>query len=179
MADQLRWFKIWTSAPRDADLRALSLENFARWVLLGLYVREHGEKGRVVLRAPCRALTDMLRMSLRAPLEHRWTHLIKTLRKFPNVQVDGDGATVTVTISNWAKYQDDTSWKRMQEYRLRQKEERNANRNEDRNRSDAQTRRDETVTPLIPPSGSEQKGRKDHDPGCQCAGCTGVNRGGP
>jgi len=155
MSDQLRWFKVWTSAATDPDLRALGLQDFARWVLFGLYVREHGERGRIVLRSPGLELVQRLKTRTRTPLQSRWLSLIKTLQKFPNVTVDpldGAGDAVTVTIRNWAKYQEDTSWKRQREYRERRNADRHADRHADRNadsnESDARTRGDGSTPSL-------------------------------
>jgi hypothetical protein len=160
MADQLRWFKVWTSAATDADLRALSLENFARWVLFGLYVREHGDQGSLTLSRPAVEVVLRLRIRSRTPQQSRWSCLIKLLKTFPNMTVKGDDDTVTVTFDNWRKYQEETSWQRMREYRQRRNADRNADRNDPRNESDARTRGDGTVTPL-PPSSPPPNGTPD------------------
>src|SRR3990167_4705339 len=42
MADQGVWFKLWCSALADPDLSNLCLEDFARWAILGTYIKAHG-----------------------------------------------------------------------------------------------------------------------------------------
>ena len=77
MADQGRWFKLWVTAADDPDLSNLSLEDFARWCLFGLYMKSHGDDGSIALTAPSRALCERLRLpSFRA--------LVDALRRFPN-----------------------------------------------------------------------------------------------
>jgi len=169
MSDQLRWFKVWTSAARDADLRALRLEDFARWVLFGVYVIEHGTRGRVVLHYPSKGVLDHLRITYSTTsLKGGWERLLSLLQRFPNMTIERDGDTVTVAFRNWRKYQEDTSWKRMKEYRERRgrerNEERNGGRNEESNESDARPGGAGLVSPLSPLSPPTQI-RHDWPPG--------------
>jgi hypothetical protein len=77
MADQGRWFKLWCSAATDPDLSNLSLEDFARWCLVGVYLKEHGDEGKVILRPPATALRRQLRLP-------SFTALVDAFRRFPN-----------------------------------------------------------------------------------------------
>lgn len=129
MGDQLPWFKLWCSVMQDRDLQDLSLEDFGRWCLFGVYLKQHGRNGVVTLRPPARSLCSLLRvMSFDA--------LLDVLRRFPNCIVDCAGrrdddgvqaphvATdeqVTVGWRNWRKYQVDSSAARMRRLRKRQR----------------------------------------------------------
>ena len=49
MGDNLKWFKVWTSITDDPDFLEMTLESISRWVLLGAYIRKHGDNGKISL----------------------------------------------------------------------------------------------------------------------------------
>lgn len=104
MADQGSWFKLWIGADDDPDLGNFSLQDFARWCKFGLYLKKYGTSGTVQLTAPCRALQHKFELS-------SFDEIIDVIRRFPNCIVKGGETIVTVTWSNWHKYQADTSGK--------------------------------------------------------------------
>ena len=60
MADQKRWFKVWTTILHDPDFRTMPVEDVGRWVLLGALIAAHGDYGGV--RIPrLRYLTELFK----------------------------------------------------------------------------------------------------------------------
>ena len=111
MADQGRWFKLWVTADDDPDLSCLSLEDFARWCLFGIYLKKHGTDGVVTIHDPCPALVSRFR-------SRDYADAVDTIRKFPNCAVTGE-TKLTVTWRNWSKYQGDFSTDRVARFRQR------------------------------------------------------------
>lgn len=107
MADNLRWFKVWTSITDDPDFLEMELEDIGRWVLLGAYIGKHGEKGKLKLSE--KALCQLLRC----------TDVNVTITKIHNVlkQRDISNAVDIVTFKNWHKYQVDSSAERVAKFR--------------------------------------------------------------
>lgn len=120
MADQRPWWKLWVSALSDDDLQSLSLEDWARWAMLGAHLKLHGEGGAMTCRRPGRALAKLWRTP-------RWDSLLGIARRLPGVVVkvhegpEDDPACVVISMPNWKKYQDDTSRERMRNLRERAK----------------------------------------------------------
>jgi hypothetical protein len=146
MADQLRWWKLWTTALDDPDLANLSMEDCWRWAALGVLLRAHGEGGTATWRRPGHALAKAWRTT--------WRRLPKIARRLPGVEVTDTADTITIRMRNWHKYQEDSSAQRTRAWRERR-------RNGDgwptvtrdgqpSSRETEQTRRDETVPPLVP-----------------------------
>jgi hypothetical protein len=106
MADNGKWFKVWTSILADPDFQALSLDQIARWVLLGAMTKLVGTRGVLTLPPgpPPRHLAELLRCPP-ADLEG-------VLNALPNVSVtpsqNRHGARA-VTFANWIKYQEDST----------------------------------------------------------------------
>jgi len=109
MGDAGRWWKLWTTAPTDEKLADLSLEDFARWCLFGIYLKTHGTQGTIVLSPPCKTLCDWFRV-------RDFAGVLSVIAQFPNCTVTGV-TTVTVTSRNWSKYQGDFSGDRVRKYR--------------------------------------------------------------
>lgn len=109
MADQGRWFKLWVTADDDLHLSNLSLDDFARWCLFGIWLKKHGTDGSVSLVSPCNALMQKFRVD-------SFDAVLDVLRKFPNCSVSL-GTNPTVTWDNWAKYQGDFSSDRVRKFR--------------------------------------------------------------
>lgn len=116
MADQGVWFKLWCSALSDPDLANLSLADFARWCILGTYIKAHGTAGELRLTAPARALSGLLQVGDFAALQ-------EVFHRLPNVCMEKDNSAVSsetvliVSLRNWAKYQGDYSTHRVRKFR--------------------------------------------------------------
>lgn len=130
MGDQLRWWKLWTSALGDPSLEALTLEDWARWARLGALTTTHGDHGRYHACYPARALVATLRVgghegSSRHGSAWCWKTLLATLRRLPGLVVVEDGSgksrSLTITWTNWRKYQEDSSTQRMRTWRANQR----------------------------------------------------------
>ena len=102
MADNKKWFKVWTSILADPDLWTLSLEDIGRWAMLGALTALHGANG--VITTSEKALSTFLRCT--------GTEVENTLLALHNVSVEyvkNSNGTFTVTILNWQKYQEDST----------------------------------------------------------------------
>jgi uncharacterized phage protein (TIGR02220 family) len=144
VADQGTWFKLWISALSDPDLANLSLEYFARWCILGTYIKAHGTAGRLRLTAPARALSGLLQVG-------DFVALQEVFHRLPNVITEKGNQTVspetilTVTLRNWSKYQGDYSTARVRKFREMKRSKRRGE----------ESRREETrsIPPISPPNG--------------------------
>jgi hypothetical protein len=117
MADNGRWFKVWTAILGDPDFQGLSFDDRGRWVTLGALTKLSGERG--VLQASGPGIAAVARTLGCEPGE-----LVEVLGRLPNLSVtlvekaahDGtnrvngsDGVTLTIAWRNWRKYQEDTT----------------------------------------------------------------------
>ncbi|MBF8297387.1 MAG: hypothetical protein HW395_44 [candidate division NC10 bacterium] len=116
MADQGVWFKLWISSLADPDLSNLSLEDFARWAILGTYIKAHGTAGALRLTAPARALCGLLRVPDFAALHALFHRLPNVVEESENCN-GGPETNLTVSFRNWAKYQGDYSTHRVRKMR--------------------------------------------------------------
>ena len=105
MADQKRWFKVWTSITSDDDFdpsRPNGLLSLGRFTILGAYTALHGERG--VLKIMPDTLLRLLNV----------TELV-TVRgdlAFKNVSFEegkNHHGKITVTWAKWVKYQEDST----------------------------------------------------------------------
>ncbi len=117
MADQGRWYKLWCSALDDPDLDNLSIADFGRWAKLGTFIKAQGNKGSITLKPPARSLCAMMQVE-------SFDGLIECIKRLPHCLVRGDENStvsnetiVTVTFSNWTKYQGDFSTDRVVKHR--------------------------------------------------------------
>lgn len=115
MADNLKWFKVWTHLINDPHFFELSLADMGRWTLLGAYIAQHGVKGRLRIPPQATRLCQILRCDR--------TALKGVLNVLPNVSFEEgtkDNDDSTVIMENWLKYQiDSTIYQRVK--RLRDK----------------------------------------------------------
>ncbi len=111
MADQGRWLKLWVSALSDPDLDNLSLEDFARWCKLGLYVKLHGTEGSLRIPPPADGLCFALKVD-------GYSALRELLERLPGYNVTGVTNAI-VSCPNWLKYQGDFSRDRVAKFRDR------------------------------------------------------------
>lgn len=147
MADQGRWFKLWVTAPYDPDLGSLSLEDFARWCLFGIYLKTHGTNGAVSLVEPALPVQQMFRVT-------SFSCVLDVLKRFPNCAlhpVTNSTVSYRVEWSNWAKYQGDFSTDRVKRHREKiRKVKRSKKRGEEKRR---EKKRKEETPPSSPPAG--------------------------
>jgi len=139
MADQGRWFKLWVTADDDLHLSNLSLEDFARWCLFGIWLKKHGTDGSVSLIEPCTALVQKFRVA-------SFSDVMQVIVKFPNCSVSL-GTNPVVTWDNWSKYQGDFSTPRVKRFR---EVKRSKKRGEEKRR-DEKREEQETLGPVVWP----------------------------
>lgn len=123
IADKIPWCKFWHSCLSDPSLEELELHQWARWARLIIFVRGHGDNGKLHLEPPARALQNVLRV-------RSYEELIATIRLFKNVSLavtDKDTLRNTITeplrsyfmnVRNWYKYQGDDSKERVRKWRV-------------------------------------------------------------
>lgn len=112
MADQKRWFKVWTSLLVDMD--AMPAADVGHWVRLGCRIALVGTRGSVVFDSWSHVAT-FFRVTV--PRSH------DLLQRLPGVVVDDNGK-VTVTMLNWKRYQEDsTAAERMKRLRSKKRGE--------------------------------------------------------
>jgi len=142
VADQKKWFKVWTSILDDPHFQELSLEDIGAWVLLGAMTAKVGNRGVLAVPGAGRRLREVVRQD---DIEH-----VKTLvSRLPSVQFGGvehANGEPAVTWKNWRKYQEDTSIA-VRVSRLRSKR-----RGEERRREEK--RREEPPSPPVLHSGA-------------------------
>lgn len=121
MADQGLWFKLWLGFDEDPDLGNLNDKDLLSWILLGCYLKKHGNEGMTCLSKPAVALQRKMRIE-------GYENLLTTLLKFPNIEVhekqkDATDGPVALTVEwkNWHKYQSDYSTIRSRLFRDRQR----------------------------------------------------------
>lgn len=127
MADQGIWFKLWDGWENDADLANLSKEDLLHWVLLGGYLKKHGNNGMTCITKPALALQRKFMVG-------SYEEVIKIVKKFPNCVLEEkqktihengvtnmvtDTTIITLRWRNWRKYQGDSSKHRTRDYRSR------------------------------------------------------------
>lgn len=147
MADQRPWIKLWKSFRSDPDIKRLGVEGMGRWMLLLLFVAEHGREG--VWSGPMHSLVHALTFTGNGERARRRAG--QFLARLPGVTVTVKGVatgwpqggherapehtvstpiehgeqgslthdplTVTVTFRNWAKYQESNSVHRTRRWR--------------------------------------------------------------
>lgn len=105
MADQKRWFKVWESSSSDPSLDNLANDQYGIYIKLGAFIAVHGVNGSITLEPPQRSLCARLQVE-------NWEALVGTVRCLPHVIISGQNSghgEVTVTYTNWYKYQVDTT----------------------------------------------------------------------
>ncbi len=114
MADNKRWFKVWTSILSDPDFDDLENHTIGIWVRLGALIAKHGEKGVIVVSK--NQIIKRLGISVEDLFKVE-SELLKI-----NVQIkDNCNGTIFVIMKNWSKYQvDSTSYERVKRFRQNQ-----------------------------------------------------------
>jgi len=130
MADQGLWFKLWLGFHEDPHLGNLSDKDLLSWILLGCYLKKHGNNGIIQMEKPARALQNAMRLD-------SYESLIQVLQKLPNICAREEQKNATLGIvtlfiewQNWHKYQGDYStirsirWRDRQRFKRRREEKR-------------------------------------------------------
>lgn len=129
MADQRRWFKVWTSIVANGVFAEMSLEDIGRWTLLGAATALDGDRGMLQVPGEGKELCRLLRVpDLEAAKE-----ALKRLRSVEFEEGQNRNDAGTVTWRNWRKYQEDTTG------RERQQTSRSKRRGEERRREEKKT----------------------------------------
>ncbi len=111
MADQKRWFKVWTTIINDPSFLSLEVSELGRWTILGAWIAMHGNNGKITTSLI--ALSLVLRCELNSVLG-----MIKNLPGIVFEKTQNDNGTIVVIMENWAKYQkDSTSYERLKRWR--------------------------------------------------------------
>jgi uncharacterized phage protein (TIGR02220 family) len=154
VADQKRWFKVWTSILDNPDFQEMDLQDIGRWVLLGASTALNGDEGRLKVPGSGKHLIHLLRVST---LEEAFA----AINRLGNLTIEeGTNGTPTaiVTWRNWNKYQVDST------YVQRQKMSRSKRRREEK-------RKEEKKNPPTPlDSLKPKKGPAKLPPDCEA--CT-------
>ena len=105
MADQKKWFKVWTSILDDPHFQELSLEDIGAWVLLGAMTAKVGNRGVLAVPGAGRRLREVVRADSMERVE-------ALFRRLPSVhfgEAEHANGERAVTWKNWRKYQEDSS----------------------------------------------------------------------
>lgn len=138
------WFKLWCSAADDPDLDNLDVADFGRWCKFGAFMKRHGTTGEIELRPPARGLCASLQLA-------DFDALAACFTRFPHVTMRRDNSpvssetTLTVSFTNWPKYQGDFSTPRVKRFRAMKRPRGEEKRREERRREEKRT------PPLSPP----------------------------
>jgi len=126
MADMRPWYKLWVSCLSDPDLQNLSLEDWARWVRLGVFIKAHGTNGKLIVRAPFTALLNLFCVTDEGALRGK-------LGALPHLKTrnDPDMLQLHIEFENWHKYQVDSSASRVRKHRAKSNDIRSRSRREE------------------------------------------------
>ena len=107
-----RWVKVWHEILTDQNFQNMSLDQQARFYNLLVYTSAHGDSGTIKIVAPGRVFIHLLQCE-------NYDHLVQCITEIPNIGiVKNDNAELSVTFSNWYKYQvDSTSYDRVKKHR--------------------------------------------------------------
>lgn len=154
MGDQLRWWKLWETALFDEKLAALSMEDCWRWAVLGVLLRVHGDGGVATWSRRGGALVTAWRTTPQ--------RVAGIAQRLPGLDVTVTDSTITIRMRHWHKYQEDSSAIRTRSWRERARARDGqptvtshvTRDGQPASLETVQTRRDETIPPIIPPSPS-------------------------
>ena len=120
MADQKKWFKVWTTILLDPHHMNMSIQNVGRWTRLGALMVSQGDNGKLSLTPPAKAFCLAMECDT-------FEGAIDALKVLPNVQIEEgkfDNGETTVSILNWFKYQvDSTGYERVKRSRYKRRGE--------------------------------------------------------
>src|SRR5215475_11810965 len=105
MADQLRWFKVWTTILLDPGMASMELADLGRWVRLGALATAVGDVGSVEFTADADGLLATLKVDTLEDAK-------RALCRMPGVHFE-EGKNryggITVTFKKWRFYQIDST----------------------------------------------------------------------
>ena len=103
MADQKKWFKVWTSILSNANFAEMSLEDIGRWTLLGAAIALDGDKGTLEIPGEGKELCRILRVKDLAEAAY-------TLKRIKSaaLEVQKASGAKSVRYRNWYTYQEDS-----------------------------------------------------------------------
>ena len=117
MADNKRWFKVWSTILSDPHHSGMSLAQVGLWARLGALMVQSGKNGKLTIKPPSQVV-----LTLFAGTD--WESVKGALKLLPNVHIEEgkiDNGEFSVIIRNWSKYQcDSTVYSRIKEFRKRQ-----------------------------------------------------------
>lgn len=118
MADNKRWFKVWTDLIGDFFLEEMPLEDVGRFALLGCLIAKKGDNGSYTVSG------DVLRKIMGLENGEDNMHRLNPFLEHFNVEIkDLGNDTYDVSFKNWRKFQvDSTGYERLKKHRDRKSE---------------------------------------------------------
>ena len=108
MADQKKWFKVWTTLLIDS--LSTKIDDIGRFTVLGCLIASRGENGKLV--------TDRKTLQMLLQCNEISPKFIKEFNIILEEIEDTGNGNLSVTFKNWNKYQvDSTGYDRQQRYR--------------------------------------------------------------
>ena len=111
MADQKKWFKVWTTLLIDS--LSTKIDDIGRFTILGCLIASRGENGKLV--------TDRKTLQTLLQCDEIPADFIKNFNIIIEEIEGNSNGTLSVTLKNWNKYQvDSTGYDRVKRYRDKQ-----------------------------------------------------------
>lgn len=147
MADQKRWFKVWSSITSDPDHANLSLENVGRWARLGALIVANGTNGSIDITAPAKMILTLMEVDSLESLK-------TAMESLPNVSVTwqfgdakNDKSKLRLIMRNWSKYQRRyDSYKFVKNSRTRMKKKKKEEKKEEKNQKKKEKKKEEDIS---------------------------------
>lgn len=119
MADNKKWFKVWTTIMTDPSFDDIHNQAIGVWIRLGALVALHGINGQITISKQ----QFKQRAHIQNETKQGVDNIIAELAKI-NVKIENKcNDTCFVSFSNWGKYQTDwNSYERVKKFRERQNE---------------------------------------------------------
>lgn len=117
MADNKKWFKVWTSILTDPDFDDLHNQTIGAWLRLGAIVALLGENGKITL-----SRTQFLKRTHLTQISDNELKRIVAELGLINVEIKTDDTdSLSVSFLRWGKYQvDPNGYDRVKEWRKKQ-----------------------------------------------------------
>lgn len=138
MADQKRWFKVWTSIVANAHFAEMSLEDIGRWTLLGASTALDGDRGVLDVPGSGKELCRVLRVDDLGAAKA----VLQRLRSVHFEEGKNHHGENTVTWANWVKYQKDSTQAQRQKTSRSKRRGEEKRKEEKRGEGDARSRAD-------------------------------------
>jgi len=104
MADQKKWFKVWTSLLVDFD--NLSYDDIGRWVCLGCRIALVGDHGKVVFEGGWEHFSSFLKCSVDDTKQ-----FVNRLHGISVEESETVHGGIAVSLKKWYEYQEDSTYK--------------------------------------------------------------------